>query len=270
MWSLLNDLAEKNSDESFLRSREFVSSARTKDSRFEASKYSNKLYFKNNNLNKRQSTSNENLSLSLKTKESLYNNRRFFSPLSSMLMDHSEDERATSPLFMKSYRTADFNSIKDGVGGLDSHKLANQRKYPSTHLYGRETNKKISGQHVLDYDFPKEKRNKNNKIKNVGYSSNIKKFLRPYNKVLMYIPFLYSKWFTQNPRLNFAIDNDFLNIFTNNQYDELNYICIQSLLLLKRKIMYNIINLKLITSKSKILYFVKLNASNSDFTTTFF
>lgn len=92
----------------------------------------------------------------------------------------------------------------------------------------------------------------------IMYAPNVKRFIRPYNKVLMHIPYLYSKWFTQNPRLSTAVDPDSLILFLNNQYDEFYFICVQSLFLLKRKIMYNVINLKLISYKHKILYFMPL------------
>lgn len=91
-----------------------------------------------------------------------------------------------------------------------------------------------------------------------SYSPNAKRFIRPFNKVVMYIPYLYSRWFTQNPRLSASVDPEMLRVFVNNQYDEFNYICVQSLLLLKRKIMYDVINLKLISQKQKLLYFTQL------------
>lgn len=116
------------------------------------------------------------------------------------------------------------------------------------------------------YTKPRSKKFKHpgkiKKLPSMSYAPNVKRFVRKYNRVLMHVPFLYSKWFTQNPRLSQPIDNTFLALFLNNQYDEFNFICTQSLFLLKRKIMYNAINLKLISYKHKLLYFTYFDNDN--------
>ncbi len=124
--------------------------------------------------------------------------------------------------------------LKNSVGGIPASAHKNKYTYPG--LHNRD---KLRKNHL-----------KNHISK---YPPNVKRFVRPNAKVMMHIPYLYSKWFTQNPRLSFSVDTSLLNVFINNQYDEFNYICVQSLFLLKRKIMFNIINLKLVSHKHKIL-----------------
>jgi hypothetical protein len=129
---------------------------------------------------------------------------------------------------------------KTSLGGLSSASRGNYMMYDPGH---------------------KARPKRGGKLKKHGrimYAPNVKRFLRPYNKVLMHIPYLYSKWFTQNPRLSAAIDPNSLALFVNNRYDEFYFICVQSLFLLKRKIMFDVVNLKLISYKHKILYFVPL------------
>jgi hypothetical protein len=133
---------------------------------------------------------------------------------------------------------------RDIIGGAPSTARRNRASYPGI-MVRRTTQRGISRGPALG---PKR------------YPANVKRFVRSKARVLMYIPYLYSKWFTQNPRLSAAVNTELLNIFINNQFDEFNYICVQSLLLLKRKIMFNIINLKLISYKQKILYFSPLSS----------
>jgi len=132
---------------------------------------------------------------------------------------------------------------RDVIGGVPSTARRNRASYPGM-MVRRTTQRGIPRGPALG---PKR------------YPVNVKRFVRSKARVLMYIPYLYSKWFTQNPRLSVAVNTELLNIFINNQFDEFNYICVQSLLLLKRKIMFNIINLKLVSYKQKILYFSLLS-----------
>lgn len=136
--------------------------------------------------------------------------------------------------------TYNYDLKKTSLGGISSASRSNYMMYDP----GHKARPKRSG--------------KLKKHGRIMYAPNVKRFIRPYNKVLMHIPYLYSKWFTQNPRLSAAVDSDSLMLFVNNRYDEFYFICVQSLLLLKRKIMYNVVNLKLISHKHKILYFSPL------------
>lgn len=136
---------------------------------------------------------------------------------------------------------------KTNLGGIHKSSRSNYFMYD----HGRKTRQKLTG--------------KLRKHRKLYYAPNVKRFVRKYNRVLMHIPYIYSKWFTQNPRLSYSVDNSFLNLFLNNQYDEFTSICTQSLFLLKRKIMYNIVSLKLIAFKHKILYFSSLHSTHNNF-----
>lgn len=151
---------------------------------------------------------------------------------------------ATSPRYLRIVkpRKKMAGLAHDIIGGIPSIARRNKASYPDV-LAKRTTPR---GEHRRS--SPGVKR----------YPVNVKRFVRSKSRVLMYIPYLYSKWFTQDPRLSMAVNQELLTIFINNQYDEFNYICVQALLLLKRKIMFNIVNLKFISYKQKILYFSPL------------
>lgn len=140
-----------------------------------------------------------------------------------------------SPRYLRSLKSRKrlHGIYKNSIGGLSSTARSNHHVYPT--LLGKDRKK-----------YAKHLRK---------YPSNVKRFIRPVSKVIMQVPYLYSKWYTQNPRLSYSIDNNLMKIFINNQFDEVNFICVQSLFLLKRKIMFNIINLKLFSHKNKLLYF---------------
>lgn len=157
----------------------------------------------------------------------------------------------TSPRYLRTLRSrkhiAHFLN-SNTIGGSHSRTVKNPYMNPN----------------ILISELKRKKRRKFKRRHLYKYPVNLKRFIRPFSKVIMSIPYLYSKWFTQNPRLSMSVDNEFLTIFSNNSYDEFNYICIQSLILLKRKIMFNIINLKLISHKHKILYFSNLKSESSN------
>lgn len=157
----------------------------------------------------------------------------------------------TSPRYLRTLRSrkhiANFLP-SNTIGGLHSHKSKNPYMNPS----------------IWISDLKKNKRRKFRRKHLYKYPINIKRFVRPFSKVIMSIPFLYSKWFTQNPRLSMSVNNDYLKIFSNNNYDEFNFICVQSLILLKRKIMFNVVNLRLLSYKHKILYFSLLSDQKYD------
>jgi len=140
-----------------------------------------------------------------------------------------------SPRYLRSLKSRKrlHGIYKNSIGGLSSTARRNQQVYPS--LLGKDRKKHFK--HLKKYP------------------SNVKRFIRPVSKVIMQVPYLYAKWYTQNPRLSHPVDNSLMKIFVNNQFDEINFICIQSILLLKRKIMFNIINIKLFSYKNKLLYF---------------
>lgn len=140
-----------------------------------------------------------------------------------------------SPRYLRSFKSRKrlHGLYKNSIGGLSSTARVNHHVYPS--LLGKDRKK-----------YAKHLRK---------YPSNVKRFIRPVSKVIMQVPYLYSKWYTQNPRLSYSVDNNLIKIFINNQFDEVNFICVQSMFLLKRKIMFNIINLKLFSHKNKLLYF---------------
>ncbi len=110
---------------------------------------------------------------------------------------------------------------------------------PKTNLGGIN---KSSRSNFFMYDQGRQRRHKlAGKIKKhrkMYYAPNVKRFVRKYNRVLMHIPYIYSKWFTQNPRLSLAVDNSFLNLFANNQYDEFKFIYTQAHQLFKAIIFY--------------------------------
>lgn len=151
----------------------------------------------------------------------------------------------TSPRYLRTLRSrrhiAHFLN-SNTIGGSHSRSVKNPHMNPN----------------ILVSELKRKKRRKFKRKHPYKYPVNLKRFIRPFSKVIMSIPYLYSKWFTQNPRLSMSVDNELLRIFSNNSYDEFNYICTQSLILLKRKIMFNIINLRLISHKHKILYFSDL------------
>lgn len=130
----------------------------------------------------------------------------------------------------------------NSVGGISSRAKFNRYVYP---LVGGKS-------HLRKYKHLQK------------YPSNVKRFIRPVSKVIMQVPYLYSKWYTQNPRLSYSVDNNLIKIFSNNQFDELNFICVQSLFLLKRKIMFNVITLKLMSHKNKLLYFYIFDNVNDE------
>lgn len=158
-----------------------------------------------------------------------------------------------SPKYLGSKRTHE--ELEDSV----------KNSLPRTNFSGIT---KSSRSNYFMYDHGKKKKSsragKLKKYRKIYYAPNVKRFIRKYNRVLMHIPYLYSKWFTQNPRLTHSLDNIKLNLFLNNQYDEFNSIFVQSLFLLKRKIMYNVISLKLLSYKHKILYFKTFSFSNQE------
>lgn len=157
-----------------------------------------------------------------------------------------EPNYRTSPRYLRTLRgrkrIAHFLN-SNTIGGLHSRRVRNPYMNPN----------------LIASESIKRRRRKFKRKNSYKYPINIKRFIRPFSKVIMSIPYLYSKWFTQNPRLSTAVDNEMLRVFSNNNYDELNYIFVQSLLLLKRKIMFNVINIKLISYKHKILYFTTFN-----------
>src|SRR6185437_16359871 len=83
-----------------------------------------------------------------------------------------------------------------------------------------------------------------------GYS-----YYRKYDNVSLFIPYQYSKWYSQNPRLNMIISKRFVDIYSNNHFSELKEFYIQSLILLKRKIMFDVFSLNLSAQRSHVLYF---------------
>jgi hypothetical protein len=203
------------------------------------------------------------------------------SKLSSFFSHHTtirqnlENSRRVQPRFYKSKLVRSFEgSTQPGVGGkVLSNKYA---PYKYALFY---TGKDSSGpnkkrlKHFRNYTSKNEKiiRDLPDKQDFVYWHlpNNVRRFLRPYNKVLMQMPFIYSKWYIQNPRLSFSFDNKLLSVFIDGSFEEFNNICFQSLFILKRKIMFNIINLKMISMKSKLLYFADLNVSKELFNSTF-
>lgn len=83
-----------------------------------------------------------------------------------------------------------------------------------------------------------------------GYS-----YYRKYDNVSLFIPYRYSKWYFQNPRLNMIIPTKFIDIYVNNHFSELKEFYIQSLFLLKRKIMFDVFSLNLSAQRRHVLYF---------------
>lgn len=172
----------------------------------------------------------------------MFDNKMDLRPTKSSLRKSiNEPFHRTSPLYLRTLRSR--RALKDvltanSLGGSSSTSRYNSIMKPKLPL---EFESKKRRHRVLKH--PKK------------YPSNVKRFVRPFSKVIMSIPYLYSKWFTQNPRLSTSVNNDLLRVFSNNSYDEFNYICVQSLLLLKRKMMYNVVSIKLISYKHKILYF---------------
>lgn len=168
---------------------------------------------------------------------------------SSLRKTLNEPFRRTSPLYLRTLRSR--RALKsvltaNTIGGSSSTSRYNSVMKPK-----------------LPFDVESKRRRRFTLKHPKKYPSNVKRFVRPFSKVIMSIPYLYSKWFTQNPRLSASVNNDLLKIFTNNSYDEFNYICVQSLLLLKRKMMFNVVNIRLISYKHKILYFS--NFGNTEF-----
>lgn len=172
-----------------------------------------------------------------------------------------ENLRLTKPRFFKSKLNRSFlDSTKSSIGS--SVNTGRRATYKNSSYFS-------SGDRSSKYFKPKKFKNPFSIKKQSRFwktyhqewflPNNVRRFIRPYNKVLMYMPYTYSKWYTQNPRLNFSVNTELLNIFLNNSYDEFNFICVQSLMLLKRKIMYNIINLKLISKKQRMLYYFQFD-----------
>ena len=79
------------------------------------------------------------------------------------------------------------------------------------------------------------------------------------DNIAMFIPYKYSKWYTNNPRLSLKINSEFLNFFLINQISEIKYIFYQSVFLLKRKLMFDVFMLKSYKYKQNILYNINLN-----------
>lgn len=190
---------------------------------------------------------------------------RFFSSPSNV-SNEMENLRLIQPRFYKSRTKRRFlGSLNSSVGS--SYGVNHKASYKASNLSRRPEHSQEFLGHILE----KRRLFKSRKPRLAKHlrdgtatprwyvPNSVRRFIRPYNKVLMHMPYLYSKWFTQNPRLSFSVNMDLLNIFISSNYDEFNYICVQSLFLLKRKIMYNVINLKMIPRKYKILYFVQIN-----------
>lgn len=168
---------------------------------------------------------------------------------SSLRKSIIEPFHRTSPLYLRTLRSR--RALKNvltanNLGGSSSTSRYNSIMKPK-----------------LPFDLESKRRRRRVLKHSKKYPSNVKRFVRPFSKVIMSIPYLYSKWFTQNPRLSTSVNNDSFRIFSNNSYDEFNYICVQSLLLLKRKMMYNVIGIKLVSYKHKILYFSNLGGLES-------
>ena len=85
-----------------------------------------------------------------------------------------------------------------------------------------------------------------------------------------FVPFMYSKWFTQNSRLSMHVSKEFLDIFLNNNFENFKDVLVQSLLLLKRKILYNVVELKMFKYKYQLLYYYKIRSINIDNDSAFF
>ena len=83
-----------------------------------------------------------------------------------------------------------------------------------------------------------------------GYS-----FYRKYDNVSLFIPYQYSKWYSQSPRLKMIVPTRLVDIYVNNHFSELKEFYIQSLILLKRKIMFDVFSLRLAAQRRHVLYF---------------
>lgn len=176
---------------------------------------------------------------------------------------HNEFEnlRLTKPRFFKSKLHRSFlDSTKSSIGSpVNTGRRALYKNSPYFSS-GDRSSKYFKSKKVRDpFSLKKQSRFWKTYHQEWFLPNNVRRFVRPYNKVLMYMPYIYSKWYTQNPRLNFSVNTELLDIFLTNSYDEFNFICVQSLMLLKRKIMYNIINLKLVGKKQKMLYYFQFD-----------
>ena len=175
----------------------------------------------------------------------------FFSQSSIGRFNDTAVNRNTSPDFFSLLKLDNKRVSRGKIGGLGFHSIHNRSKYSNSgHFDFLNKNKKKSKKR--NYSAFSSGRS----IKKHYDTPNIKRFIRPFNKIVLYVPYLNSKWYTQNPRLSYSVDLKMLNLFVNNQYDEFNYIFIQSLVLLKRKIMYDVINLKIMNQKYQVLYYL--------------
>ena len=190
--------------------------------------------------------------------------RKFFSSPSN-ISNEMENLRLIQPRFYKSRSKKRFmGSLNSSVGS--SYGVNHKASYKASNLIKDFEHQKTFKKALKDGGLFLKKKKALVKSLRDGtrtpkwYMPNsVRRFIRPYNKVLMHMPYLYSKWFTQNPRLSFSVNMDLLSVFASNNYDEFHYICVQSLFLLKRKIMYNVVNLKLVPKKYKILYFAQIS-----------
>ena len=78
--------------------------------------------------------------------------------------------------------------------------------------------------------------------------------LRQMPNLSLFIPYQYSKWYTQNPKLSMCVSSRFVNLYLNNYFSELHNIYVHFLILLKRKIMFDIFSLKSVSHKHDVLY----------------
>ena len=90
-----------------------------------------------------------------------------------------------------------------------------------------------------------------------GYS-----YYRKYDNVSLFIPYQYSKWYSQSPRLKMTVPTRLVDIYVNNHFGELKEFYIQSLILLKRKIMFDVFSLRLSTQRRHVLYFSVLSPTS--------
>ena len=90
-----------------------------------------------------------------------------------------------------------------------------------------------------------------------GYS-----YYRKYDNVSLFIPYQYSKWYFQNSRLHMIVPTKFIDIYVNNHFSELKEFYMQTLLLLKRKIMFDVFSLNLSAQRRHVLYFSVIKSSD--------
>ena len=87
---------------------------------------------------------------------------------------------------------------------------------------------------------------------------------RTHEDVSFFVPYQYAKWYFASPRLSLSVPNKFIDIYVNNQYNELKLIFVHSFLLLKRKIMFDIFSLKLGGHLNDVLYYYPLPSGCKD------